>query len=146
MERWREIQDVCDAALEHHETERGAFLNERCARPAQGRLGVAAGVRLNQRFQGVYQAGVCHRDRLATCARPPDPTRCQRDARLEFSNAFQNGLARQPARPMDERDAAVANGFRFARGHETARPLVQQGPHRSKFRRQLGNTDHSPAG
>jgi hypothetical protein len=42
--------------------------------------------------------------------------------------------------------SGMANRLRFGCGYQTASPLVQERPHRSEFRRQLGKTDHLPAG
>ena len=86
-----------------------------------------------------HQPRVGHRHRLASrrrdggCGPPGDATA------LSISrNPVGDRVARQPARPTHETHAAIAQRQRFAGRHQAARPFVQQRPHRTKLRRQLG--------
>ena len=69
----------------------------------------------------------------------------QGHARVDLSDPLGDRPARQPTRPMDESDSAIAQRLGFTGGHQTARAFVQHGPHQMKLRRQFGQNGHTQA-
>ena len=107
-------------------------------RPAEWRLGIAARLWVDQRFQRRHQIRVGHRDRFAPRTWATDAARRHRRAALDLVDPLRDDPPRQAARPMHETDSAKPDGLGFAGGHQAPRALIQQGPHRSEFRRQRG--------
>src|SRR5579864_1127422 len=77
------------------------------AGPPQGRLGIAPGIGIDERFEGLEELRAGDRHAFASPTRPPDAAGGQRYPGLEFADALADRFAREAARATDERDAAV---------------------------------------
>lgn len=102
------------------------------ADPAQRGLRIPSGVSLDHLVQGLKQLGIGNRTGFAPGSASANPSRHQRLARANLTHAFENRFARETARPVHQRDPAVAQAHRPIRRRQAARAFVQVWPDRTQ--------------
>ena len=101
--------------------------------PAQRRFRVATGLRINQKFQRIYQAGVVLCDLSAPCSRLSHSPGRGDLSRLDFLDPFADRLARQTTGSAHARNTTVSKKTGLVGGQQPSCPLVQKRPHTGKL-------------
>ena len=106
-------------------------LGRQCPRtlagPAQRRLGIAPGQRIDQRLEATRQVGIARDQRRPPAARATHPPGGS-GGLIKFRQPFRDRDPRQPAGAAHERDAAMSELSGFIRRQQPPRTFVQMRP------------------
>ena len=96
----------------------------------------------NHLIQRLHEFWIRNGDEFAACPGPANASLQRSAALVDLADAFGDGLARQPARPMHQRDSAVAHAKGFIRSRKAARAFIQMRPDRTQLPFQFRQNIH----
>src|ERR1019366_1205948 len=82
------------------------------------------------------------RDGLASSSGTPNATFRGSRSLLDFTDAFEDRLARKSTRSAHERDSSITQAQRLTRCHQAPSAFIQKRPHRKKLLCQSGQSAH----